>query len=324
MGKIYFLSALAIGTTFNLLAQPTLTSAGLNPIAGEEFTVYNSNWVDPGASGSNVTFDLSGLAETDTTYVVYTNGNASYPGSNLTASFITFSDTNNFYMNASASGLSLVGMLGSGGTSYLYQDGKEVNEYPLMYNSTNSDYFHATFTVLADWEQYGTITAEADAYGTLITPEGTFTDVIRVHYIQNFTDSCSFAVIDYLSDYYVWYKEGYHRELATVNYQTTPQGGFTQYATYLEAGNLGLNEEEKSSLFVYPNPAIDAATVRLKANETLKTLNLTDMNGRAIEVSYTNEANHVSLDLRNLDAGLYLVELQYESGEIGLGKIEVK
>ncbi|MBI3240447.1 MAG: T9SS type A sorting domain-containing protein [Flavobacteriia bacterium] len=323
MKKMYFLSALAFGATFNLLAQPTLTATSINPTVGESFTVYNCAYISPGSAGSNVTFDLSGLSQSSATTLDYAAGNASYPGSNLTATFTSGAQSNNIYMNASASGLTYVGML-AGPTSFQYQDAMELNYYPLTYNSTNSDYFHATFTSGVAWERFGTITAEADAYGTLITPEGTFTNVMRVHYSQDYKDSCSITEVTYLSDVYVWYKDGFHNELASVSSLTTSQGSTTQYAGYLETAGLGLTEEENVALSVYPNPATDLATIRLKANESMKALTVTDMNGRVIDVSYTSNTNGLSLDVSSLDAGLYLIELHYESGEIGLGKVQVK
>lgn len=314
------LSALAISATFHLLAQPTISAFEMSPLAGESYVTYNCNWVDPGASGANVTFDFSGLVKTDTTFVAYTGGNAAYPGSNLTASYTTYGQTDQIFINASVNGLSYVGMFLENVVSVLYQDEMELHTYLLTYNATNTDYFHATF---APWERFGTITTTADAYGTLITPEGTFTNVLRVHYLQNYTDSSSFSEIDFVSDVYAWYKEGIHYPVASVTYYTTPQGGFTQRANYLETTTLGLTEEEKTSLSIYPNPASDKATICLKSNETLKTLALTDINGRAIDLAYTASSTEVSLDLHNLNAGIYLIKLQYQSGEIGLGKIQV-
>ncbi len=309
-----------MGTTFNLLAQPTFSAFEMSPLAGESYVNYNCPYISPGSSGANVTFDFSGLVKTDTTFVAYTGGNASYPGSNLTGSYTTYGQTDQIFMNTTVGGISYVGMFLENVVSILYQDEMELHTYLLTYNSTNTDYFHATF---GPWERFGTITTTADAYGTLITPEGTFTNVLRVHYLQNYTDSSSFSEIDFVSDVYAWYKEGYHFPLASITYQTTPQGGFNQYAHYLETTTLGLSEEEKASLSIYPNPATDVATVRLKSNETLKALTITDMNGRAIDVAYTSNTTEASLDLHHLDAGLYLIELHYESGETGLGKIQV-
>ncbi|HLP54233.1 MAG TPA: T9SS type A sorting domain-containing protein [Fluviicola sp.] len=321
MGKIYFLSAFAIGAALNVVAQPTLTAAGITPTAGESFITYNCPYMNPGTDGAGVTFDLSGLVKLDTTFVNYAGGDVTYPGSNLSVGYTTYEQTDYTYMNASASGVSYVGMFLSDVVSIQYQDEMELHTFPLTYNYTNTDQFHATFP---EWERSGVIGTTATAYGTLITPEGTFTDVLRVHYVQNYTDSSSFAEIDFVSDVYLWYKEGFHHPLASVGYYTTAQGGISQYATYLETGSLGLTEEDKSSLTIYPNPVVESAIVGLKPNEVLKTLILNDMNGRAIDFAYTLDTQAASLDLRNLAPGLYLIELQYASGETGVGKIQVK
>src|ERR1700747_1948862 len=62
-----------------LLAQPTLTSAGMNPVLGDIYTPKTTSYVAPGTAGANQTWNLSAMTgTTTTTYTAVTVASTPY------------------------------------------------------------------------------------------------------------------------------------------------------------------------------------------------------------------------------------------------------
>src|SRR5262249_35849058 len=103
------------------------------------------------------------------------------------------------------------------------------------YNNTYTDSWAATF-VSSSYTFYrtGSTTVTADGYGTLTTPDGTFNNVMRVHFVQTYQDSAYISgpiIITYQNDEYMWYLNGNHYPIAAVytlssNASSTTTGGF--------------------------------------------------------------------------------------------------
>ncbi|MDV7396316.1 hypothetical protein RZS08_33285, partial [Arthrospira platensis SPKY1] len=73
-------------------------------------------------------------------------------------------------------------------------DGDLLFEFPLHYGDQMSDDIEGTNTVFAGGSPFvtqrtGTTTTEVDGYGTLITPLGTFNNVLRVKRTESISDS---------------------------------------------------------------------------------------------------------------------------------------
>ncbi|HET7819088.1 MAG TPA: hypothetical protein VFL70_07245, partial [Bacteroidia bacterium] len=180
-------------TTFSLCAQPTLTPSNSNPIIGEVVTSYDAPYVSPGNAGANQTWDFSSLsgASAGTYSVVSTASTPSgvnFPNSNM----CIHADTNYAYFNANSSSFQYVG-LSSDTINMSYSNPQDWLRYPMTFNSSYSDDFAVTFNSMSvQFFRKGIAKVTADAYGTLITPVGTFNNTLRVHTILSYKDSANY------------------------------------------------------------------------------------------------------------------------------------
>jgi hypothetical protein len=313
--KHFTLSLIGLSLASASLAQPTFQSNDITPVIGESFVVYSAGAISPGSSGNNVTWDLSTMSQGSSTTTVYSAANAGFPGSNITA---TYGGSTMAYLNYGASGWSYYGM-NANGTVITYQDPMQQLGFPLSNGATTSDYFHATFTNGMPFERFGTMTSEVDGYGTVITPEGTFSDVLRVHFIQDYKDSNEFIELNYYVEIYAWYKSGVHNELASIS-SLTYQGTTSTFAGYLETNGLGVEEVAEQPLVMWPNPGNGNITLALASSENVQAIELTDLNGKIIPVDYQLQNDRAVFDAASLDAGTYFVKISYASGHTQQGR----
>src|SRR4051812_19848380 len=78
----------------NVLAQPTLTAAGINFVVGNAFTAITSTvQTNPGSSGANQTWNLSSITGQTSTYTIVTASStshaASFPSATMASSGTT-------------------------------------------------------------------------------------------------------------------------------------------------------------------------------------------------------------------------------------------
>jgi len=235
------------------LAQPTIQASELNPVAGETFESKICDWVPEGNWGNNVTWDLSGLVETPTTNdLIISGANTGFAGTNTT---LADQAGNAYYQDNSSTGQFVHGFLG-GTVLITYSDPMQIMSFPLDNAVYDSDTHAATFVSGGyPFTRTGTTLVFADSWGTLITPEGTFTDVIRVRLDQDYTDVYSLGTIDYEVQVYAWYKAGIHTALATVVTLATTMN-YSQYATYLVTNGLGIEENSTSGYHCLQTPLL--------------------------------------------------------------------
>lgn len=85
------------------------------------------------------------------------------------------------------------------------------------------------------------------------------------------------------------------------------------------AAALAAEADAPLAMSIYPNPALDEATVRFSLERTQRvSLDLFDLLGRQVrqrDLGVMSAGEHeVMLDLRNLPAGLYIVRLSGDAG----------
>jgi hypothetical protein len=108
---------------------------------------------------------------------------------------------------------------------------------------------------------------------------------------------------------------------------------FEQTITYLQvlgACNVGLDElvDERDKGIVYPNPALNNATLRFKCLSEWVKIELSDINGRPIKQIYDGNlalgVHHVPFELNGLKSGQYFLTVMKQSGKetIALVKID--
>jgi hypothetical protein len=312
--KNFTLNLIALSLASVSLAQPVFQSSDITPVIGETFVVHSASAIAPGPSGNNVTWDMSGMSSGSTTTSVYSSANAGFPATNITA---TYGGSTMAYLDFSTAGWFYHGM-NANGTVITYQDPMQQLGFPLSDGAATSDYFHATFTSGMPFERFGTMTSEVDGYGTLITPEGTFTDVLRVHFTQDYKDSNEFMELNYYVEIYGWYKAGIHNELASIS-SLTYQGTTTEYAGYLETNGLGIEETAEQPLTMWPNPGNGNVSIALSST-AVQAIKVTDLSGKSIPVNYQLVDDRAVFDAAPFGAGTYFVTIIYTSGQTQQGR----
>jgi len=302
------------------VAQPTLTSTGTIYTTGTSFPIMTSSYVDPGTSGANQTWNLSSMSGTTNSTMSFvlpstTANGSSFPQANVACT--TTGSTSIGYYKASATALQTCGAYGS--IAMIYSDFEDMLRYPCTYNSTYIDPW-ATQFVSGGYTFYrkGNTTVTADSYGTLITPNGTYTNVMRVHVVQSYQDSAYMGtpyLISYTNNEYMWYKEGINIQIATVYTVNTSTGSTYTGGSYL-TGSVGVNDspEQQLTANLYPNPANDQVSIEysLTSNQNVD-LRLINSMGQQVKTDYNTEGiqgnNTIKLDVADLPDGIYFTQL---------------
>ena len=288
----------------NTLAQPVLTDPNCNPQISESFILRTTNSVSPGSAGANQTWNLSGMAVTNTytatVISVVSTPSPSFPGANLSIK----TGTAHYYYKTSASSLQYYGALGIS-----YNNPIDELHYPMSFNDSYVDNFvSAPFTpsMAPTMISKGSLKVTADGHGTLISPAGTFSNVMRVHLYSLYKDSVLSNGFEFsrTRDEYRWYQPGTHYHLA----MTDLYGG-----SYIENfAGVGIKEQVViiSNTIVYPVPASDVLTISF-ANGFSEKIETSLYNSLGQKLKTLNQPNTPSLNINvsDLPEGVYFIRI---------------
>ncbi len=310
--------ALAGATAF---AQPTITATGINPQIGETVNVYSGAFQNPGGGGANQTWNLSALAgspgELYTCVSPSSTTNASsFPNANVA---VVAAAAGTRYYATSASALTSWGAV-TPSSVFPNSNAEDIVRFPFTNGNTYTDSWASQYTTSVVTYRSGTTTVTADGYGTLTTPAGTFTNVLRVHFVQVYQDSIDFGgnpfIVDYTNDQYMWYKEGIHQQLATVYTLTSTSGLNASGASYFSAGPVAIYNaaDLDGSVTLYPNPASDQVTVELELAQN-KDVQMLVFNAVGQQVQQLEAGkrglgvSRLTLDVDQMSEGIYFAKV---------------
>jgi hypothetical protein len=328
---------LALCLPLGMAMAQTLDNGNNTPVAGDQFTYYQSGYMDPGATGASQTWDYSMLssgASANFTYVTpaSTGHAATFPGSTVAAD----AGQGNFvFYTGSATGFELRGLYSATLGDYIvYQNPEQLFAYPCSYNTTWTDQFSANFSSFGtNVARAGTVTGVADGYGTLIMPYGTVTNVLRVKITEDYSDVLSgIGSIDYDFISYNWMRPGTRVPLLTFNDNVTNQLGTpqeSQTGLWLDGGAIGMEEALRYAIGVelFPNPASGQVAVVYSSEGGSLRLELIDGTGRLVRSEGVTAAMGIArhdLDLGGLSAGLYQVRVVANNGQMGIQRLVVQ
>lgn len=322
MKKLYICISVFSFAALTALAQPTLTAAGCLPVVGDAYTskTFTATPNQQGSSGANQTWNFSALIEENTSSGVMVNPSttpyySSYPSATLCA---YSADQGSYdYTMTSGTGLFRVGLESvAAGVSMNYTDHQQELKFPFTFNNTFSDAYTAEFTGPGyTGTRTGNQSFTADAWGTLLTPAGTYTNVLRIHVHDIYTDDYdglgSFTVT---LDNYFFYKEGTHWPL--MNFAIASDGINTTYAGAWSVSGVGINEVDAQlyQLSVYPNPVGTKGNISYTLRQSGRVgITISDAQGRMVkkfdDVSVGAGIQTVPVDASELSNGIYVVAL---------------
>jgi hypothetical protein len=313
-------------------AQPTLTASGITPVVGDNIIMNTANYVNPGSAGANQTWNLSGMTATGSaTYTGVTP--ASTPnGASFSASTVAFGSGNSYtYYKGTSSAWQYYGA-DNGTLAMVYSNPEDFLHFPFTFNNTFTDAWATSFTNTYTFYRTGSTTATADGYGTLTTPDGTFTGVTRVHFVQTYQDSANIMsmpyIITYQNDEYMWYLNGNHYPIATVYTLTTSVSNPVTGGSYT-SNVVGVHENSSlTSLSFAPNPANDqvqftfglgnAQQVRIDMFNTAGQLV-----GAPVSASGNAGENVIRMDVAALPEGIYFATINLDGVPASTEKIVI-
>ena len=303
------------------LAQPILTASGINSRIGERGTFTNTSYVDPGNAGPNQTWDLTSMSGTlgDPSTVVSASSTSygyKFPNANIAGSNPKTGQTT--YFKTSEKALQFCGTATTA-TVLAYSDMEDLLRFPFAFTNSYNDSWATQFENGGNtFYRTGVSTVTADGYGTLITPNGTYADVMRVHFVQVYQDSTYIGYpykISYKNDEYMWYKEGIHIQLAAVFTVTTSIGSPIKAGAYA-TGNVGIDDlpEWSNSLHLFPNPASDKVNLDFTSyNRQQVEVRLYNAVGQQVDVTQSKEnaldLNRIQLDVAGLAEGIFFAQI---------------
>lgn len=314
--KKHIVFFLCLVVSWNISYSQTITTANMMVVGDSiKVTYVKAQGLSPGGSGSNQNWTFTNLTDSTTTVIYAVNPSTtayspSFPQSNLA---IGDKDGNYDYFNNSLNEFVFNGH----GNIYLtmpYLNPLIQFKFPMNYGDSytstmSSDYPYSGTT----YYRRGTSTVLVDGSGTLTTPKGSFSNVLRVRTEQIFTDSAYYAGTSYIfpasSVTYAFLHPNFKHLIFDITYLSPASGGtYAFYRYYDQDISLGFTKRQKVYLSAYPNPSRNTLTIETDLNSEFQTIEMVDMLGKVM-VSKHIHTNRTEIDLSGLSAGVYLLRI---------------
>ena len=305
------------------IAQPTITATGINPVIGESITaVATTATISPGNSGANQTWNLSAITGSSASTTVVAPSSTTN-GSSFPNATVCYSSSLPTYYKTSSTAYQYCGVVNSGGVIQSFSNLEDFLRFPFTYTNSYTDAFAMSY-LSNGYMMYrtGTITVTADGWGTLTTPNGTFSNILRVHLTENYQDSTNFSGVPFVTsvstDQYFWYKEGTHASLAAI-VSATVQGITTTVSSYI-TNPVGINEMSRvvADYSISPNPASDKINLSFVLDENknveMKIFNSLGEVVKIINNEYLVQGQNITqVDVSTLPNGVYFSQIISEN-----------
>jgi hypothetical protein len=317
------------------VAQPTIPGSAF-PTAGTSFTMMlaDTTGVLPQAGGAATTWNFASLTANGHMQVdSFLNPSITPYGGLFTTADIALHEvapTTNYYVYYKKDTIDgfYQRLANVQPDTVIYQNVSNEFPFPLAYNNSYNDIYYArnqsgSGYVVTDGQLNGTV----DGYGTLISPAGTFNNVLRLHATRVENDSVPIgggiqAPVTETVEYYSWYQANAYfpimqysittvtsavvnRYIKSIGYRQGYAGGYPAGITDLSAAN--------SAVMLWPNPASHTVTLAYNMTERGESvISIYDMAGRMLQ-SHSNSTNEgvqtYSLDISALPVGIYDVRV---------------
>ncbi len=255
---------------------PTITSANFLPVVGEIFNSYATT--EPasgeGTAGVNQVWNFGAIPNTgslDPSVVIPVAGSpyaASNPNANLCVRGGALPNTTYGYYQTNSTDFITLGLYVGTSAQLTYTNPETIVHFPLTYNSTYTDTYATTINSSGSiFYRTGTMTSLVDGYGTLTTPIGTYTNVLRVKLTDVFNDTFNGTPAGtYNQVSFLYYKAGTHNSLLSFTHSNN-NGTASKSGSYLQSVTVNTEEAQLASqlnMSVFPNPSQGTASAKIK------------------------------------------------------------
>ncbi len=298
MKNNYFACVLLLTSGFFAIAQPVVTSASFQDFSVRAHSVSDFTGITVGNAGANQTWNYSSVI-TDPPFVYLKSipesaapAHSQIPEANyfinVSSIFNNVIYQNFSYIKITSSGYEPLGTINSAGDFEGYIDTPLV---PLPLSYTNS--FVNSEQLTSD-PILSVSTSTYDAYGSLYTPYGTFTNVVRI------------KEEDDISTSYSWYKFDPYTPLMSIDVSNAT-GLITDVVIWENSPGLATNQviAADSKISIFPNPANNILNLKLPNNTTIDKITITDLTGKIVKEQSQNTA---VINVENLANGIYILQ----------------
>lgn len=278
---------------------------------------------DPGASGANVTWDFSDFTLDDfsANYLVShpgdVEGSDQFPDATMVwVVDLDFAVLNN-YMSFANNAFTNYGSISisSGQTSGRIYDNPEVSfTYPINYQDTGSDTYDGNVVISSGNSPFsGESSYVVDGYGTIVTPYGTFENVLRITSTK--TENLSTFGLNMTSNITEtsWYSPDYRVPVyiisSTLDSYMGSEIDSSKTATALVSytGTTGIRENSSDNfLNIYPNPSRDHITISSDFKGFAE-LRIYSVDGKV--VARKSVSSEEIIDISSLNKGFYIADI---------------
>lgn len=309
--------------------QPILTANGINPVVGDVFNYQATNYVNPGAAGANQTWNLSTMtvqAVSQTTAV--SSGSTPYSATFTNSNICFLSPGQYDYFLASNTAYQSLGSYVGNGPAVIYNPPKDILQYPFIYNTSYTTNYQSSSPGPNPTAVSGTVTVSYDGYGTLVLPNGTYTNAIRIHSQDIYTQNQGTVSIDVsTTDLYNWYINGNHLPVATVSTFTSTSFGTFSSGAYLNsiATSIHSTGVDNSTLRLFPSPSKNTLNIKYGYVTDASKAELIDMDSKVV-ITNTIEpgsADH-QMDISSVAKGVYVVKVYFSDGTTLTSKVVIE
>lgn len=323
---------------FMLLNAQTITSADA-PAVGYTFSWQTSAWYQDLSVGSGQTWDMSAATPSGGAEVFFyilpslAPGSAQFPNADLALQPAGSLSTATF-IDVQSDGLYGLGTYDSGGpVSVLFSDVENTMRYPCTMGTSWTDFAAYETQVSGTPISSGadTSTYTTDGSGTLILPNATYDDVLRITHTSSETAVSFGTTYVTTKDEVIFRKPGIQEVLAStmhhVYYTNGVQSDELFQSFYLVSISTGIvADEAAATLSLFPNPANGIVRIHSTATDVLE-LTVTDALGRTIHAEHF-PAGHAmgggsTLDVSTWGKGVYQVSMRDMAGQVSVQRLVV-
>ena len=300
-----------------------VSSPGVNHV---NHLVTLSGSIDPGPAGSGQSWNYGSLVS-DSMYTEFVvppanaAGNSNFP--TATVAFVSNEDVssyNAFYTVDANVWASIGAYVASTDGNILvnYTNPMDMLHFPASLNSTFTDNYAMTFTAgPLSYSRTGTNVTVMDASGTLNTPAGSFSNVLRMMSVQSYVDNFGIPLPppagEGTTTVYNWISPDYPGVILLSITINESEGASNTSVFYVNPTEVGFEQIASSTIGIYPNPANDQ--VRVTADMNITRVEVMDLSGRMVTTqSISSNQSQALVSTSALNNGVYILRAVNSNG----------
>ena len=333
--KHFTLSILSIlSFSMSLISQVVTSDWAPSPYLGIlRNHVENVTGVSPGSAGSGQTWDFSSLSSDSTSILEFVypselDGFSAFPEATVGYSlFPGGGNTVSVFFESSPSAYRVMGINPVGQpTNSVYSDPMDIMRFPVGFGQTFSDSFNIEVSSSFSYEEIGENVVEVDGSGTLITPAGSFSNVLRMKSIETsqkigFPPTPGGPTIDETTSYLFFSSE--FPSVPLLEYRISGDNINPNSDTTISYGDpsyLSITEKETENFSIYPNPANNQITISFSSLERVELL---DLFGRIVIVEPIQNSSKAIINTSTIKSGVYMLRGISMTGKTFVKKVSI-